>query len=268
MLKIAVVTPYYKEDSAVLWQCHKSVLQQTHECHHILVADGHPQSGFESSPRTLHVKLPLSNSDNGNTPRAIGGILADSYGFDAVAYLDADNWFDPTHIEGMIAAHELSGSPIIACKRRYFDLSGSELLIGETDEDANLHVDTSCYLLFRPAFSLLRAWLMPKVLGSLCDRVFLKKAIKAEFKITYIPARTVGFRTQYLYHYHKAGIAPPPNVKANNVHDAALNYLISGEADSGEYAELLSYLLPSQKRNQLCLCGSGKKYKHCHGSLV
>jgi glycosyltransferase involved in cell wall biosynthesis len=266
MLKVTVVTPYYKEESAVLWQCHNSVLCQSYECHHILVSDGHPHSGFENSPRTLHVKLPLENSDNGNTPRAIGGILAESYGFDAIAFLDADNWLDPTHIEQMIAAHERTGSPIVACKRRFYDLSGSEISVSDPDEDANLHVDTSCYMLFRPAFSLLRSWLMPKELGSLCDRVFLKKAISAGFKLHYIAARTVAFRTQYLSHYQRAGISPSPNLKGADTHDRALNYLISGKAGSAEYAKLFRDVLPIPKRNEPCPCGSGKRYKHCHGA--
>ena len=110
MLKIAVVTPYNKENDDILRQCHVSVLRQSYPCTHILVADGHPKSLFDE-PKTMHVILPQANGDMGNTPRAIGGILADAYGFDAVAYLDADNWYDPSHIEGLITAHEANDQP-------------------------------------------------------------------------------------------------------------------------------------------------------------
>jgi hypothetical protein len=56
----------------------------------------------------------------GNTPRAIGGILADAYGFDAVTYLDADNWYDPAHVEDFVAAHEANKNiSLISCRRRF-----------------------------------------------------------------------------------------------------------------------------------------------------
>src|SRR5579871_2244121 len=107
MLKVAVVTPYYKESPEVLRKCHESVLAQTHKCDHFLVADGHPSPLFANHPH--HIILPHANGDNGNTPRAIGGLLAESQGYDAVAYLDADNWYEPTHIANLVAAQERHG---------------------------------------------------------------------------------------------------------------------------------------------------------------
>jgi hypothetical protein len=97
MLKIAVVIPYCNEEDDMVNNCHSSVMHQSYPCTHILVADGHPKSQFDEQPKTMHVVLPQANADVGNTPRAIGGILADAYGFDAVAYLDADNWYDSAH---------------------------------------------------------------------------------------------------------------------------------------------------------------------------
>jgi hypothetical protein len=82
MLKIAVVTPYYIENEDILQKCHESVLRQSYPCTHILVADGHPKSLFDEQPKAMHIILPQANGDMGNTPRAIGGILADAYGFD------------------------------------------------------------------------------------------------------------------------------------------------------------------------------------------
>ena len=123
MLRIAVVTPYYRESDDILNTCHSSVIRQNYPCTHILVADGHPKSQFREQPKTMHVILPQANADMGNTPRAIGGILADAYGFDAVAYLDADNWYDPAHIEALVGAHEANDQiPLVTCKRRFYDL--------------------------------------------------------------------------------------------------------------------------------------------------
>lgn len=228
MLKIAVVTPYHKEDDDMLRQCHLSVLGQSYPCTHILVADGHPKPQFGEQPRTMHVILPQANGDMGNTPRAIGGILADTYGFDAVAYLDADNWYDPTHIEGLIAAHEGNRKvPLISCKRRFYDLEGRQLHVTEADEDANRHVDTSCWIVFRPAFSLLRAWLMPKVLAPSCDRIFLQKAAHERFQRYATDNRTVAFRTRYVFHYQAAGLPIPAEAKTTSLNEEIVKYLCS-----------------------------------------
>ena len=228
MLKIAVVTPYYKENDDILQKCHVSVLSQSYPCTHILVADGHPKSLFDEQPKTMHIILPQANGDMGNTPRAIGGILADAYGFDAVAYLDADNWYDPTHIEGLIAAHEANHQiSLVSCKRRFYDLEGRQLHITEADEDANQHVDTSCWIIFRPAFSLLRAWLMPKVLGPICDRIFLQKAAHERFWRFATDNRTVAFRTQYAVHYQAAGAPVPAEAKSTGLSEEIVKYLCS-----------------------------------------
>jgi glycosyltransferase involved in cell wall biosynthesis len=228
MPKIAVVTPYYKEDDDVLQKCHMSVLRQSYSCTHILVADGHPKSLFDEQPKTMHIILPQASGDMGNTPRAIGGILADAYGFDAVAYLDADNWYDPSHIEGLIAAHEANHQiSLVSCKRLFYDLEGRQLHITEADEDANQHVDTSCWIIFRPAFSLLRAWLMPKVLGPISDRVFLQKAAHERFWRLATDNRTVVYRTQYAVHYQAAGVPVPAGAKLTGLSEEILKYLCS-----------------------------------------
>ena len=230
MLKIAVVTPYYTESDAILRQCHDSVLAQTHECHHILVADGHPKTLFDASPRTLHLALPLENADNGNTPRAIGGLLAERYGFDAVAYLDADNWYDEDHIAKMVAGHVYSGHPLVACKRRFCDLDGQVLAITEGEEERHRHVDTSCWMLFRPAFGLLKAWLMPKPLSPVCDRIFFHAVLNARLPITGADCRTVNFRTRYALHYEAAGRTAPPGAKVIDDSVVTANAFLASEA--------------------------------------
>ena len=231
MLKVAVVTPYYKESDDILRQCHESVLRQSYPCTHILVADGHPKALFDGHPKTMHVTLPQANGDQGNTPRTVGGILAEAYGFDAVAYLDADNWYDPKHLEGLIAAYEANNRiSLVSCKRRFYDLEGRELHVTDADEDANQHVDTSCWIVFRPAFSLLHAWLMPKVLGPIADRIFLQKTVHERFWRFASDNRTVAFRTRYAGHYQAAGVPVPVEAKPSNLlSDEIVKYLYSVE---------------------------------------
>lgn len=97
MPRIAVITPYYKEPTAMLHQAHLSVAAQDIAADHFLVADGFPNPEI-ANWNARHVPLPQAHADNGNTPRSVGSLLADAEGYDFIAYLDADNWFQPDHL--------------------------------------------------------------------------------------------------------------------------------------------------------------------------
>ncbi|MDP9413866.1 MAG: hypothetical protein M3Q08_07205 [Pseudomonadota bacterium] len=73
-MKVAVVTPYYREPLETLERCHESVRRQPHSCTHFMVADGHPRAEVNSWPDVQHFALPVSHGDYGNTPRSIGGV--------------------------------------------------------------------------------------------------------------------------------------------------------------------------------------------------
>lgn len=243
MLRVAVVTPYHRESDDILRQCHESVSRQTLECHHVLVADGFGRDFFDAAPRTRHVRLPQAHDDNGNTPRAIGGVLADRQGFDAVVYLDADNWYEPGHVEAMIAGLR-PGRPLVACKRNFVDAGGQPLGVREHEEELHRHVDTSCWLIARPAFALLTAWLMPKPLSPVCDRVFFHKAVRSGFGITAADCRTVNFRTRYGVHYGRDGRAAPDGAKSSaDIIRAANDYLASA-AGAAAFRDAMGFELP------------------------
>lgn len=222
----------------MLARCHDSVKAQTHASAHIVVADGFPHPIFENNPEVLHLKLPCACADNGNTPRALGSLFAEAQGFDAIAFLDADNWFEPDHLAKMIAAQNASGASVIGCKRRFFSLDEESLPIQEREEDLGLHVDTSCWLIFKPAFSLLRVWLMPKVLGPVCDRVFFQKLLIENIPYRLTPHRTVCFTTQYAYHYNLAGRPAPEGAKDAGEFTRAYDFLSSPEGQAQSEARL------------------------------
>jgi glycosyltransferase involved in cell wall biosynthesis len=213
-LKIAVITPYYKEPISYLKECHESVLAQKVKADHFFIADGHPNDQLNNWD-IKHILLPLSHSDNGNTPRGIGSILASSEGYDFIAYLDADNWFHPNHLLSLTDLFNNTGADICASFRSIHSLDGKELPdIQDSDERDFLHIDTSCYLLHKSAFDLVDIWLkMPKILSPLCDRVFFQGVIKKRYKIASTKQKTCAFRTQYRAHYQLANLVPPPNAK-------------------------------------------------------
>jgi glycosyltransferase involved in cell wall biosynthesis len=208
-LKVAIVTPYFREDEAVLHQCHASVAAQTHPATHIMVADGNPSPAADSWP-VRHIRLPIAHGDNGNTPRAIGSLAAVGEGFDAIAYLDADNWFQPRHIEAMVALAQRTGAAVCSANRTIHRLDGT-VLYWDLESNGRTLVDTSCYFLTRRAFRLVALWgLMPKQLSPYCDRVFLTAVNASGLPRAHSRDATVAFRSRYADHYAYCGEIPPP----------------------------------------------------------
>jgi len=212
--RIAVVTPYYKEPEQVLWQCHQSVLNQGVEATHFMVADGFPNSRV-AQWNVQHVVLPSAHGDNGNTPRGVGAMLAASEGFDFIAYLDADNWYEDFHLSSLLELHASGGYDVCCSFRNYYTLEGELLTsVTEPDEDNFTHVDTSCFLVHRNGFGSNTIWFsMPIELSPICDRVFFKGLRFARYRVGFSLLRTVAFRSQYEFHYLSAGINPPSDVK-------------------------------------------------------
>jgi hypothetical protein len=211
-MKVAVITPYYKETKEVLRQCHESVLAQSYPCVHFLVADGHP-ADFVAAWQAVHISLPSSHHDNGNTPRAIGSFSAINQGFDAIAYLDADNWLRPDHIASLVARHGETGAAVCTSGRTFHRLDGSRMPVKETG-DGITFVDTSCLFLTKEAFRLIPVWaFMPHALSPICDRVFWQAVIKGSVSHADTGMPTVAFRTHYAAHYQAANETPPPGAK-------------------------------------------------------
>jgi glycosyltransferase involved in cell wall biosynthesis len=227
MYKIAVITPYYKEPLSMLRQTHESVLSQTMACEHFLVADGHPQHEI-SSWQAHHVVLPKSHADNGNTPRGIGSFLARIEGYDFIAYLDADNWFEPNHIQSLVSLYEKTKTPVCSTFRNYYALDDTLLPISEQEEDQLRHVDTSCFLIHSSAYELIDVWLkMPKQLGPICDRVFFCQLKARKYSLASTRQRTVNFRSQYEFHYALAQKPIPQNIKSKSEIIPCYDYLKS-----------------------------------------
>lgn len=212
-MRVVVVTPYYREDIEVLRQCHESVIGQSHPCTHLMVADGHPKAEIADWP-VQSIVLPHPHGDVGNTPRAIGSLCAMNSGFDAIAYLDADNWYYPNHIEAMVTLHEVTGAAVCTAGRSIHRMDGSLMYVDDRENDGNRHVDTSCLFLTRKAFRMTPLWAtMPQELGPNGDRVFWQALCSKGLPKAHNPEPTVAFRTQYDVHYQNLGEEPPIDAK-------------------------------------------------------
>ncbi len=208
-IKIAVITPYYKEIEAELRRCHESVINQTVECTHFMVADGFPQDVVDTWSNVRHIKVPVAHGDGGNCARAIGSMAAIAENYDAVAFLDADNWYLSEHLEQLVALHEETSADICFAKRNFHRVDGS-FMREDLTSDGKDFVDTSCYFVTRPAFSILSVWgQMPRDLWGVCDRVFFAAVQARKISTAIVEKPTVAYITRWSEHYTQYGEKPP-----------------------------------------------------------
>lgn len=207
--RVAVVTPYYKEPEAELRRMLDSVAAQTAACHHIVVSDGFP-SDIARAPGVTHIALGAAHGDNGNTPRYVGALVALAKGYDAVAYLDADNWFEPRHIERLMARQHETGAGAVFSLRNIYLPDGTKVLKEEEMDVARLHADTSCMFITRGCEFAHHLWgQMPMEWGPVCDRVVFVEL--TGHRVVWTKNRTMNFKSHYDGAYMAAGRPVPPD---------------------------------------------------------
>jgi len=219
-MKIAVVTPYHKEDIAIIRRCHESVATQTFACRHILVADGFPLDPIDRW-NSDHIKLPQSHGDIGSTARVIGSFNAIGSGFDGIAFLDADNWYGPEHIAKLLELYRSTAAPFLSSSRYLCRLDGSVMGLCHMS-DGRTFVDTSCMLLMRPAFGLIQNWcLMPDYAHIIGDRVFFYLAKASGVQTAHLDLPTLYYRCSKAGNYDHFGEQHPPGVQPRPDYDTA-----------------------------------------------
>jgi glycosyltransferase involved in cell wall biosynthesis len=210
-MKVALVTPYYKESIDVLRRNHESVMAQTYPgVTHIMVADGHPNETVTEWD-CEHIALPGSHRDGGGTPRAIGALSAFGRGYDAVGFLDADNWIDPDHVACMVAVVESEGADFVAATRRIHCGNTLEFLYTDlVESNGDYLTDTNCMFLTRACAHLLGYWSPGPEKAMISDRVFWDAVKHSGLRIARCLKPTVSFPTRYAFHYGYAGVEIPP----------------------------------------------------------
>jgi glycosyltransferase involved in cell wall biosynthesis len=214
--RICVITPYYKEPRPMMERCLESVRAQTFGADHMLVADGFPQ-GWLDEAGVRHLKLDRAHGDFGNAARGAASLLAIAEQYDAIAFLDADNWYEPGHLERCLeAARALPTAPYVVALRDYVRPDGSVMPLRSTEDLPNGdHVDTNCYLLLPPTYPLLHHWCAtPREFAAVGDRLF-RLLLKARLGPPAIAsgAPTVKYLCLFEPLYRAIGEPPPPNAK-------------------------------------------------------
>lgn len=211
-MKVAVITPYFRTPLDWLHQCHASVRAQTHEATHILVADGEPIETVDTLD-AHHIVSMGPNDDVGNTARNIGSIAAIRQGFDAICYLDADNWYRPDHVAQMVALHKETKAAVCASARTLHHIDGRMLGVC-FENDGETFVDTNCMFLAREAFPIISAWhMVDRRLDPVGDRVVWFQIKKLGLQTAYSQQPTVCYRTNYIEHYKHFNAEPPEGAR-------------------------------------------------------
>ena len=211
--RVAVVTPYFRIEPEKLQRCCDSVAAQTWRCDHILVADGEPQD-LPPGRNPIHLVLPGNVGNTGATPRGLGALYAFAQGYDAVAFLDADNWYEPGHIEAAVRFMEAERLDVVFARRRLVFPDGEVLDLDDEQDQNAAHVDSNCYVFSRRAAFLLGPWaLYPKEFGSGEDRYIKVLLDKLEMRTGMLREKTVWYETNWLRHYHLARKKPVAPVR-------------------------------------------------------
>ena len=212
--RFALVTGYYKEERGLLERCLASVRGQSVAVDHIVIADGFPQPWIDDEP-VRHIKLDRPHGDYGNTPRGIGALLAIAEDYDAIGFIDADNWLEPEHAARCLEFGYDSGGPLvdfIVCQRKF--RRPDETVLEVADEPIATHVDTNCFFFLPGSFHALQRFAMiPNKMSAIGDRIFYSMLMAQKLRSRVLPMKTVNYHCLWKPLYETAGETPPEGAK-------------------------------------------------------
>lgn len=208
---VAVITATAGEPQDWIQKCNSSVNNQTISCAHIIVCDGPCREDVVDLRADL-IQLEHRHYDCGDAARAHGLASALSRGFKAAAFLDADNWFAPSHVEGLIAAACKVGAPVAASRRWLCDIDGNVMGLCTQSGSADFS-DTSSVFLTADAFEF---WIqlahLPSWAHAIGDRIAWRKARLAGTTMGFTGEPTSYYRCKHASFYTRLGYALPPLV--------------------------------------------------------
>jgi len=251
--KICVITPYYKEGRELLVRCLDSVRRQTVQVDHLLVSDGFPQDWLDDAG-VRHIRLDRAHGDYGNVGRGVGAMMAIAEKYRAIAFLDADNWCEPDHIECCLAAAARQpAAPYVVARRDFVKPDGTALRLPNSEDFPNGdHVDTNCYLLLPPTFPLLHHWCTsPREFAAVGDRLF-RQVLKTRLGPPALVAHktTINYLCLFEGLYRAAGEEPPPGAKPGVDWRPAIAWLKALSPEDLALVDPLSGLTLSQLARQ------------------
>ena len=211
-LSILIVTPVFIEDLKIIERCLNSIKKQNSICHikHLLIFDGISRvdlpEDFETAyPNTVFRRCTYNHDDYGDYIRRIGTRIAICKNYDALSYLDIDNYLSQSHVERVVEKFYKENKNIIISKRRIFSENGPI-----ENEDKSNFFDTNTITFFGEAMKIGLLWgKYPKELSLIGDRIISKY-------ITKNYTHELSFLNEPLVNYTFSKI---PNEKINHIKD-------------------------------------------------
>ena len=206
--RIAVITPYFGEPMSYLAKCYESVKAQALASVHFFIGDGPKAEVLPFEGIRWH-RLPEATNDYGESPRRHGAQLAIAEGMDGIAFLDADNWWHPNHLETVVKLRTETRADICTSGRTIHHVD--ERLLGYClTSDGIGFSDTNCTAFFGSAIR----WTtfsssVPRELKPIHDRVLWSAIQSSGDRTAHTGLYTVAYRTKFRSHYDLYGIAPP-----------------------------------------------------------
>lgn len=250
--RILVVSPCWWESRAEIERCIASVAAQTLRADHLIVTDGDPpRFAWLGKEPVRHLPLDTNHANSGNTPRAVGAALGIAEGYDAIALLDADNWFEPAHLE---LCHALAASrpcDYVTTSRHLVDEAGNRLPLAEDPPET--HVDTNVLYLLPASYPVLGVWgQIPPQIAIGGDRFFYAALRARRLRRLHTLTKTVNYVLRLPGAYASIGRPMPGNVRSAPDWPGIARWietLDEGERESirrstGVWLDSLSVLLP------------------------
>lgn len=210
-MRVAMITPCYKEPIDIIRRCHYSIKNQTHKnTTHLIVSDG-KYSSLIAGWKGEYICLPEAHNDAGATPRALAAISAFSRGYDAVGFIDADNWIDNDHVEKMINTMKTANAQVAIATRRIHSLDNKEMYVDNVESNGENMVDTNCMFLSKAALHLMTYWVVEPGQRLWSDRYFWNAVSASGLKIARCIEPSVAYCSKWAWHYQHAGLEPPPD---------------------------------------------------------
>jgi hypothetical protein len=219
-MRICVVTPYFKTPLDWISQAHDSVRRQSTPASHILVCDGSAPAQLPSFHGT-HILLSRNYQDYGNTPRLIGCYNAIAQDADAIAFLDADNWFHHDHLEALVQYAQANRLDACSSARALHRLDGS-FLAKCAAVNGRPYIDTSCLLVMKSAFQHMIAWVLStQEVAAVSDQQVWQHMRTMGAQLGFLDRASVCYRTRHASHYRQVGeLAPPGAIDRHDLHGA------------------------------------------------
>jgi hypothetical protein len=208
-MKICVVTPYFQTPLDWVCQANDSVRTQSIPAWHVLVCDGSAPAQIPSFQGT-HVLLARNYQDYGNTPRLIGCYNAIAQDADAIAFLDADNWYQHDHLEALVRYAQANRLDACSSGRTLNRLDGSFMTKCPV-VNGRPYIDTSCLLVMKSAFQHMIAWVLTtQDVAAVADQRVWTHMRSMGARLGFLDRASVCYRTRHASHYRLIGEVPPP----------------------------------------------------------